>query len=67
MGGYGAAGIGSGAGAQDNPSSCGNITIKSSVTDVDATAGTGAESIGHGDHSTCGTVTIEDASKVSKD
>lgn len=67
VGGYGAAGIGSGAGAQDNPSSCGNITIKSSVTDVDATAGTGAESIGHGDHSTCGTVTIEDASKVSKD
>lgn len=67
VGGYGAAGIGSGAGAQDNPSSCGNITIKSSVTEVDAMAGTGAESIGHGDHSTCGTVTIEDASKVSKD
>ena len=60
VGGYGAAGIGSGAGAQDNPSSCGNITIKSSVTDVDATAGTGAESIGHGDHSTCGTVIIEE-------
>lgn len=60
VGGYGAAGIGSGAGAQDNPSSCGNITIKSSVTDVDATAGTGAESIGHGDHSTCGTIIIEE-------
>lgn len=59
VGGYGAAGIGSGAGAQDNPSSCGNITIKSSVTDVDATAGSGAEPIGRGDHSTCGTVTIE--------
>ena len=60
VGGYGAAGIGSGAGAQDNPSSCGNITIKSSVTDVDAMAGTGAESIGHGDHSTCGTIIIEE-------
>jgi hypothetical protein len=60
VGGYGAAGIGSGAGAQDNPSSCGNITIKSSVTDVDAMAGTGAKSIGHGDHSTCGTIIIEE-------
>jgi len=59
-GGTGAAGIGSGAGADENPSSCGNITIKSSVTQVDATPGSGAESIGPGDHSTCGTVTIED-------
>ena len=66
VGGYGAAGIGSGAGAQDNPSSCGNITIKSSVTDVDATAGTGAESIGRGDHSNCDTIIIEDESKVTK-
>lgn len=66
VGGYGAAGIGSGAGAQDNPSSCGNITIKSSVTDVDATAGTGAESIGRGDHSNCGTIIIEDESKVTR-
>jgi len=60
-GGTGAAGIGSGAGADENPSSCGNITIKSSVTQVYATAGSGAESIGRGDHSTCGTVTIEDS------
>ena len=66
VGGYGAAGIGSGAGAQDNPSSCGNITIKSSVTDVDATAGTGTESIGRGDHSNCGTIIIEDESKVTR-
>ncbi len=60
-GGTGAAGIGSGAGADETPSSCGNITIKSSVTQVDATAGSGAQSIGRGDHSTCGIVTIEDS------
>ena len=60
-GGTGAAGIGSGAGTDENPSSCGNITIKSSVTQVNATPGSGAEPIGRGDHSTCGTITIEDA------
>ena len=60
-GGTGAAGIGSGAGTDENPSSCGNITIKSSVTQVDATPGSGADPIGRGDHSTCGTVTIEDS------
>ena len=60
-GGIGAAGIGSGAGTAGNPSSCGNITIKSSVTQVDATPGSGAEPIGRGDHSTCGTVTREDS------
>ena len=65
-GGYGAAGIGSGAGTSENSSSCGSITIKSSVTHVYATAGTGAESIGHGDHSACGTIIIEDESKVTK-
>ena len=58
-GGRSAAGIGSGAGTNEKPSSCGNISIKSSVTHVYATAGTGAEPIGRGDHSTCGTVTIE--------
>ena len=58
-GGTGAAGIGSGAGKDENPSSCGNITIRSSVINVYATAGSGAEPIGRGDHSTCGTVTIE--------
>ena len=60
-GGTGAAGIGSGAGTDENPSSCGNITIKSSVTQVDATPGSGADPIGRGNHSTCGTVTIEDS------
>lgn len=64
-GGTGAAGIGSGAGADENPSSCGNITIKSSVTQVYATAGSGAEPIGRGDHSTCGTVTIEDSKLIT--
>ena len=64
-GGTGAAGIGSGAGADENPSSCGNITIKSSVTQVYATPGSGAESIGRGDHSTCGTVTIEDSKLIT--
>lgn len=59
MGGIGASGIGSGAGADENPSTCGNITIRSSVINVYATAGSGAEPIGRGDHSTCGTVTIE--------
>ncbi len=59
-GGSGAAGIGSGAGTSENSSSCGSITIKSSVTHVYATAGTGAESIGNGDHSTCGTIIIEE-------
>lgn len=72
-GGSGAAGIGSGASAlyvaseTGTPSSCGDITIKSSVTHVYATKGSSAESIGSGQYSNCGTVTIEDASKVSKD
>lgn len=65
-GGTGAAGIGSGAGADENPSTCGNITIKSSVTQVNATKGSGAESIGRGDHSTYSTVTIEDSDKVER-
>lgn len=63
-GGGSAAGIGSGAGANANPSSCGDIIIKSSVIHVYATPGSGAQAIGSGDHSTCGTVTIEDASKI---
>jgi hypothetical protein len=65
-GGSGAAAIGSGASAIDagTPSSCGNITIKNSVTHVYATKGAEAESIGKGQYSTCGTVTIEDPSKV---
>ena len=71
-GGSGAAAIGSGATANyvepqtGTPSSCGNITIKNSVTHVYATKGAGAESIGSGQYSNCGTVTIEDPGKVTQ-
>ena len=71
-GGSGAAGIGSGATANyvepqtGTPSSCGDITIKSSVTSVLARKGSGAESIGKGQYSKCGTVTIEDLGKVTQ-
>ena len=65
-GGSSAAAIGSGAGADENPSSCGYITIKNSVTHVYATKGSGAVSIDKGQYSTCGTVTIEDPSKVTQ-
>ena len=73
IGGSGAAGIGSGATANyvepqtGTPSSCGDITIKSSVIHVYAKKGSGAEkSIGSGQNSKCGTVTIEDPSKVTQ-
>ena len=71
-GGSGAAGIGSGASANyteyetGTSSSCGYITIKSSVTSVLARKGSEAASIGKGQNSNCGTVTIEDPSKVTK-
>ena len=71
-GGSGAAGIGSGATANyvepqtGTPSSCGYITIKSSVTSVLAKKGSGAASIGSGQYSNCGTVTIEYPSKVTQ-
>lgn len=71
-GGGSAASIGSGASIiftqyeTGTPSSCGDITIKSSVTSVLARKGSGAESIGKGQYSNCGTVTIEDPSKVSQ-
>ena len=71
-GGSGAAGIGSGATANyvepqtGTPSSCGYITIKSSVIHVYAKKGLGAESIGKGQYSNCGTVTIEAPGKVTK-
>lgn len=65
-GGTGAAGIGSGAGGYEDPSSCGNITIKSSVTQVYATAGSGADPIGRGDHATCGIVTLENTDKITQ-
>lgn len=68
-GGSGAAGIGSGASAIDaiTPSSCGNITIKNSVTGIHVHLESGSsetQEIGHGQYSTCGTVTIEDPTKV---
>ena len=71
-GGSSAAAIGSGASIiftqydPGTPSSCGDITIKNSVTHVYATAGSGAASIGSGQYSNCGTVTIEDPSKVTQ-
>ena len=71
-GGSGAAAIGSGASANyvapqtGTPSSCGNITIKNSVTHVYARKGAEAASIGKGQYSNCGTVTIEDLGKVSQ-
>ena len=72
-GGSGAAGIGSGATANyvepqtGTPSSCGDITIRNSVTHIYATKGKGAQkSIGSGQYSNCGTVTIEDPSKVTQ-
>ena len=68
-GGSGAAAIGSGASAIDagTPSSCGDITIKNSVTGIHVHLESGSsetQEIGHGQYSTCGTVTIEDPSKV---
>ena len=63
-GGEGAAGIGSGQGnttvGVNRPSTCGAITITSGVTKVTATKGSGAtNSIGRGNKSNCGTVTID--------
>lgn len=66
-GGDGAAGIGAGYG-DGGTSICENITIGAGVTMVIATKGAGSatESIGKGDgYSECGTVTIEDPSKVA--
>lgn len=59
-GGEGAAGIGGGCGNVGNyKSTCGTITIASTVTSVTATKGSGAPySIGAGSVGTCGTVTI---------
>lgn len=65
-GGNYAAGIGGGFASTGGMSSCGNITIKSTVTSVTATGGDDApNSIGAGYNGTCGTVTIEDWSKVT--
>ena len=58
----GGAGIGAGM-----SSSCGNITIKSTVTHVTATKGYDANSIGAGrDNISCGTVTIETGANVTQ-
>ena len=71
-GGSSAAAIGSGASIiftqhdPGTPSSCGDITIRNSVTHIYATKGLGAESICKGQYSTCGTVTIEDLGKVTQ-
>ena len=70
-GGGSAASIGSGASInyvepQTGPkSSCGNITIRNSVSHVYVKQNSGAERIGSGQYSTCGTVTLEDADKIS--
>lgn len=62
--GSGTAGIGTG---NSNKSTCGDITIRSTVTSVTATMGSGAtESIGRGHASSiCGTVNIEDGANVT--
>jgi hypothetical protein len=71
-GGGSAAGIGSGASIiftqydTGTPSTCGDITVRNSVTNIYATKGSGAESIGKGQYSNCGTVTIEAPGKVTK-
>ncbi len=58
-GGDGAAGIGSGNTYGSYHASCGTITITGGVTSVTATKGSGAtNSIGAGNNSSCGTVTI---------
>ena len=71
-GGGSAASIGSGASIiftqyeTGTPSSCGNITIKNSVTHVYVKQNSGAESIGKGQKSTCGKITLEDPTKITK-
>lgn len=71
-GGSGAASIGSGASIiftqheTGTPSSCGNITVRNSVTHIHVFNSSGAGSIGKGQYSNCGTVTIEDPGKVTK-
>lgn len=70
FGGSGAAAIGSGASGnltEQPKSSCGYITIKNSVTNVYVRTESGSsniQTIGYGQYSTCGTVTIEDNMKV---
>ena len=62
-GGNNSAGIGSGY----CDSECSDITIKNTVTKVEATKGANApNSIGAGNYSSCGTVTIEDGANVTQ-
>ena len=66
-GGSNAVGIGSGNKGGDGNVSCGTITITNGVAKVTATKGSGAtNSIGAGSGASCGTVTIEDPSKVTQ-
>ena len=67
-GGVGAAAIGTSGTSGKSINNCGNITITDDVTSVTATKGSGAtNSIGKGGgNGTCGTVTIEDPSKVTQ-
>ena len=71
-GGRSAAAIGSGASIifteyeTGTPSSCGDITIRNSVTHIYATKGSGAESIGKGQYSSCGTIFLEDETKITQ-
>ncbi len=66
-GGTWAAGIGSGGADEETDSICGDITITNTVTRVTATKGNNApNSIGAGLRGTCGTITIEDPSKVTQ-
>ena len=61
-GGNNAAGIGS-----EYCGECSDITIKNTVTKVEATKGANApNSIGAGNYSSCGTVTIEDGANVTQ-
>ena len=66
-GGDNAAGIGSGESYSGKTNTCGDITITADVTSVTATKGKNAtNSIGAGNSGTCGTITIEDNSKVTQ-
>ena len=71
VGGNWAAGIGSGDGwtsDSSKTSSCGDITIKDTVTSVSATKGNNdvPDSIGAGFSGTCGTVTIQSGANVTQ-
>ncbi|MBR4739044.1 MAG: hypothetical protein IK058_03470 [Bacteroidales bacterium] len=67
-GGSDAAGIGGGSGRVGD-TSCGNITIKKTVTSVTATKGSESPNsigAGYGSYASCGTVTIEEGANVTQ-